>query len=138
MRYIGLPTIRCIRCFSAAVESKASCFACAILSHGTEGVMYGVDGRHVRTEHLIQKVSSVRGLVGKPKIFFIQVLVLVTTEATIIMRARSRVNLVVCSRFAFCGLRFAFFRLVEVGQWIEGFDLEGVMLVTLCRQLLIF
>lgn len=119
------------------MESKASCFACAILSHGTEGVMYGVDGRHVRTDHLIQKVSSVRGLVGKPTIFSIQVLVLVT-EATIIMRARSRVSLVVCCRLAFCGLRFAFFRLVEVGQWIEGFNWEGVMLVTLCRQLLIF
>ncbi|XP_076877949.1 caspase-3b [Brachyhypopomus gauderio] len=54
-------------------HSQSSLFACVILSHGDEGVLYGIDG-HVDIKEL---TSLFRGdhcpsLVGKPKLFFIQ------------------------------------------------------------------
>ncbi|XP_078660614.1 caspase-7-like isoform X2 [Branchiostoma floridae x Branchiostoma belcheri] len=51
----------------------ADCFACAILSHGEEGVIYGTDGCMEVTE-ITKPFRGDRcpGLVGKPKLFFLQ------------------------------------------------------------------
>lgn len=55
-------------------HSKFASFACVILSHGEEGVIYGTDGP-VSFNKLIEclKGRSCLSLVGKPKLFFIQV-----------------------------------------------------------------
>ncbi|NP_001098140.1 caspase-3 [Oryzias latipes] len=54
-------------------HSKFASFACVILSHGEEGVIYGTDGP-VSFNKLIEclKGRSCLSLVGKPKLFFIQ------------------------------------------------------------------
>ncbi|KAK3586136.1 hypothetical protein CHS0354_033260 [Potamilus streckersoni] len=54
-------------------HSHSDCFMCAILSHGKEGTVYGTDGA-VELENLLKyfKGNACPGLVGKPKIFFIQ------------------------------------------------------------------
>lgn len=52
---------------------QSDCFVCAILSHGEEGVVYGIDDK-VELKILLDpfKGNNCKGLVGKPKIFFIQ------------------------------------------------------------------
>lgn len=52
---------------------QSDCFVCAILTHGEEGVAYGTDDK-VEVKILLEpfKGNNSRGLVGKPKIFFIQ------------------------------------------------------------------
>ena len=52
-------------------HSNADCFLCIIMSHGENGVVYGVD-REVEIEQLIQPFKFSRTLAGKPKMFFIQ------------------------------------------------------------------
>ncbi|KAL8602787.1 hypothetical protein ACOMHN_055170 [Nucella lapillus] len=54
-------------------HTNADCFACAILSHGEEGYVYGSDGR-IEIDKLVApfKGHKCRSLAGKPKIFFIQ------------------------------------------------------------------
>jgi hypothetical protein len=52
-------------------HSDYDCFVCCILSHGEEGLIYGVD-QSVEIEHLIAPFKSNRTLAGKPKLFFIQ------------------------------------------------------------------
>lgn len=53
--------------------SKTSCFVCILMSHGEEGYIFGTDGK-VSIEELVLpfKGNGCPGLVGKPKIFFIQ------------------------------------------------------------------
>ena len=53
---------------------QSDCFVCTILTHGEEGVVYGTDDK-VEVKVLLEpfKGNNCRGLVGKPKIFFIQV-----------------------------------------------------------------
>ncbi|XP_076746771.1 caspase-3 isoform X1 [Maylandia zebra] len=48
-------------------------FVCVMLSHGDEGVIYGTDGCE-KFDTLVQcfKGKQCKGLVGKPKLFFIQ------------------------------------------------------------------
>lgn len=62
--------------FSASKEdhSDADCFACAILSHGNEGHVYGTNAE-IEIKSLLDnfKGNKCRTLVGKPKLFFIQV-----------------------------------------------------------------
>ena len=50
--------------------SNLSCFACALLSHGEEGIIYGTDG----SVNIIDLTSLFRTkeLAGKPKIIFLQ------------------------------------------------------------------
>ncbi|KAL3876376.1 hypothetical protein ACJMK2_034228 [Sinanodonta woodiana] len=52
---------------------QSDCFMCAILSHGEEGVIYGTDAK-TDLQSLLRyfKGNACPGLVGKPKIFFIQ------------------------------------------------------------------
>ncbi|TDH07901.1 hypothetical protein EPR50_G00111250 [Perca flavescens] len=54
-------------------HSKSASFACVLLSHGNEGVIYGTDGFE-KLEELTKyfKGGRCKSLVGKPKLFFIQ------------------------------------------------------------------
>lgn len=44
-----------------------------VLSHGLEGIVMGVDGGHVSIKDLYRPLTRCPTLVGKPKLFFIQV-----------------------------------------------------------------
>ena len=50
------------------------CFVCAILSHGDTGIVYGTDGI-IQLETLFEPLKGrhCQSLVGKPKVFIIQV-----------------------------------------------------------------
>lgn len=56
-----------------AYNMSSDCFVCAILSHGEEGVVFGTDGK-IEVKQLLEpfKGNNCKGLIGKPKIFFIQ------------------------------------------------------------------
>lgn len=58
---------------SAAGENHADrdCFAVAVLSHGDDGVLYGVD-KTITIENFIAPIKSCPSLVGKPKLFIFQ------------------------------------------------------------------
>nr|AKM76972.1 caspase 10 [Sebastes schlegelii] len=53
---------------------QVDCLVCCVLSHGQEGVVYGVDGLTVKIEELKEPVNGVKcaSLAEKPKLFFIQ------------------------------------------------------------------
>lgn len=55
-------------------HSNSASFVCVLLSHGDEGLIYGID-RPEKFENLTKyfKGDRCRSLVGKPKLFFIQV-----------------------------------------------------------------
>ena len=55
-------------------HGNSDCFACAILSHGEEGMVYGTDGI-IQIDTLVAPLKGDRcsSLAGKPKLFFIQV-----------------------------------------------------------------
>lgn len=59
---------------AAEDHSDADCFGCAILTHGKEGRVYGKDGM-VGMDYLVMPFKGDRctTLVGKPKLFFVQV-----------------------------------------------------------------
>ncbi|XP_053393185.1 caspase-3-like isoform X2 [Mercenaria mercenaria] len=52
---------------------SSDCFACAILSHGEEGIVFGTDAK-IEVKVLLEpfKGNNCKGLLGKPKLFFIQ------------------------------------------------------------------
>lgn len=55
-------------------HSESSCFACILLSHGEEGMIYGTDGAMpIKTMTSMFRGDMCKSLVGKPKLFFIQV-----------------------------------------------------------------
>ena len=55
-------------------HSDSSCFACILLSHGEEGMIYGTDGAMpIKTMTSMFRGDMCKSLVGKPKLFFIQV-----------------------------------------------------------------
>ena len=55
-------------------HSNADCFACAILSHGEMGEVYGINGK-MKIDNITRnfKADICPTLAGKPKLFFIQV-----------------------------------------------------------------
>ncbi|KAM4702747.1 caspase-7 [Rhinophrynus dorsalis] len=54
-------------------HSNSACFACILLSHGEEGMIYGTDGAMpIKTLTSLFRGDKCRSLVGKPKLFFIQ------------------------------------------------------------------
>lgn len=61
--------------FRASQEdhSNSASFACVLLSHGDEGMIYGIDGSE-KFQELTKyfKGDRCKSLVGKPKLFFIQ------------------------------------------------------------------
>jgi caspase 7 len=57
--------------YAKADHSDSDCFVCVLMSHGENGVIYGVD-QEIEIERLIDPFKSNRTLAGKPKLFFIQ------------------------------------------------------------------
>uniref|UniRef100_A0A3B5LKC7 Caspase 7, apoptosis-related cysteine peptidase n=1 Tax=Xiphophorus couchianus TaxID=32473 RepID=A0A3B5LKC7_9TELE len=54
-------------------HSDSSCFACILLSHGEEGMIYGTDAAMpIKTITSLFRGDRCKSLVGKPKLFFIQ------------------------------------------------------------------
>ncbi|XP_069095426.1 caspase-7-like [Pleurodeles waltl] len=54
-------------------HSDYACFACILLSHGEEGLIYGTDGPvAIKTMTALFRGDKCKSLVGKPKLFFIQ------------------------------------------------------------------
>lgn len=55
-------------------HSNRSCFACILLSHGEEGMIYGTDrAMPIKDITSLFRGDMCKSLVGKPKLFFIQV-----------------------------------------------------------------
>ncbi len=63
-----------LRDLSAHNHQSFDCFVLAILSHGIEGAIYGVDERVVKIEHITTYFEGRQcpTLAGKPKLFFLQ------------------------------------------------------------------
>ncbi|XP_030195895.1 caspase-7 isoform X1 [Gadus morhua] len=62
-----------LRAVSEEDHSDSSCFACILLSHGEEGMIYGTDGAMpIKTMTSMFRGDMCKSLVGKPKLFFIQ------------------------------------------------------------------
>ncbi|CAF0709543.1 unnamed protein product [Brachionus calyciflorus] len=57
--------------YAKADHSDSDCFMTVIMSHGEDGVIYGID-KEIEIERLIQPFRLNRTLAGKPKLFFIQ------------------------------------------------------------------
>jgi hypothetical protein len=55
-----------------AATSRLDCFGLAILSHGDNDVVFGTDDI-ISINKLIEPIKGCKNLVGKPKIFIIQV-----------------------------------------------------------------
>ncbi|KAG7227926.1 hypothetical protein INR49_013720 [Caranx melampygus] len=65
---------RLLREASEEDHSDSSCFACILLSHGEEGMIYGTDGAMpIKTMTSLFRGDMCKSLVGKPKLFFIQI-----------------------------------------------------------------
>lgn len=64
----------CLSVVSKEDHSNSASFVCVFLSHGDDGVIYGTDGFE-KFENLTKylKGNQCRSLLGKPKLFFIQV-----------------------------------------------------------------
>ncbi|KAL7669689.1 hypothetical protein ACOME3_010335 [Neoechinorhynchus agilis] len=75
MLYCDLRAIEMIKVlsFTAAdtCHQNNDCFMCAILTHGENGVMYGID-RSIAVDQLTEPFKRAKGLIGKPKIFIFQ------------------------------------------------------------------
>uniref|UniRef100_A0A673X8L0 Caspase 7, apoptosis-related cysteine peptidase n=1 Tax=Salmo trutta TaxID=8032 RepID=A0A673X8L0_SALTR len=64
---------RLLREASEEDHSDSSCFACILLSHGEEGMIYGTDGAMpIKSMTSLFRGDMCKSLVGKPKLFFIQ------------------------------------------------------------------
>lgn len=64
-------------CFLASKQdhSSSASFVCVLLSHGDEGVFFGTDGSiDLKSLTSLFRGDRCKSLVGKPKLFFIQVL----------------------------------------------------------------
>jgi caspase 7 len=57
--------------YSKLDHDDADCFVCAVLSHGENGVLYGVDSE-LDVDQLTRLFKTSRSLAGKPKIFILQ------------------------------------------------------------------
>lgn len=79
---------------AATDHSQSDCFACAILTHGEEGVIYATDGTIPITDVVEPfKGHNCRSLIGKPKLFFIQVRMQVTYRFLALSISRISVRL---------------------------------------------
>lgn len=74
MRKVKVSPVASVSIVSMEDHTTRASFVCVILSHGDEGVIYGTD-MPVRVQDLTVyfKGSRCPSLVGKPKLFFIQV-----------------------------------------------------------------
>lgn len=57
--------------YAKSDHSDSDCFMSVFMSHGEDGVIYGID-KEIEIEKLIHPFKLNRSLAGKPKIFFIQ------------------------------------------------------------------
>lgn len=57
--------------YSREDYSDTDCFVCVLMSHGENGIIYGVD-KEIEIDQIIQPFKLNRTLAGKPKLFFIQ------------------------------------------------------------------
>jgi len=73
--YFNVYVCRCVP-ESKLNHADSDCLAVIILSHGSEGVVFGRDGQTISIDQLVQplKGTGCKSLVGKPKLFFIQVI----------------------------------------------------------------
>ena len=70
--YIISMRFHCLCTASNDDHSDSDCFAMAILSHGDDGTIFGTDGSFpINT--LVAPLKGCPTLLGKPKLFFIQV-----------------------------------------------------------------
>ena len=53
-------------------HSDCDCFGVAVLSHGDEGLLYGIDNQ-ISIENMIAPIKNCQSLAGKPKLFFFEV-----------------------------------------------------------------
>lgn len=53
-------------------------FVCVILSHGRDGHIRSSDNEDVPLLEIIEPVKSCESLIGKPKLFFVQVILLIS------------------------------------------------------------
>lgn len=97
--------------FSAAKEDHSCCasFVCVLLSHGDEGVFYGTDG-FIELKYLTSlfRGDRCKSLVGKPKLFFIQVLLCVLLHKVpclVFFFLHFPYSSFMCSRPSFCMYR---------------------------------
>ncbi|KYO40552.1 caspase-7 [Alligator mississippiensis] len=64
---------RLLRQVAEENHSDAACFACIFLSHGEEGLIYGIDGpMAIKQLTTLFRGDKCKSLIGKPKLFFIQ------------------------------------------------------------------
>ena len=72
--------VEAMKYFASLDHSKHDCFFSAILTHGDDGVLYGVDGR-ITVEKLTAPFKGDRALTlaGKPKLFIFQVRLVIQT-----------------------------------------------------------
>jgi len=53
-------------------HSNRDCLMVAVLSHGDDGVLFGID-KIISIENLVAPIKGCKSLAGKPKIFLFQV-----------------------------------------------------------------
>lgn len=53
-------------------HSDCDCFGVAVLSHGDQGILYGID-EVITIESFMDPIKDCKSLDGKPKLFFFQV-----------------------------------------------------------------
>ena len=112
---------------------QSDCFVCAILTHGEEGLVYGIDDK-IEVKVLLEpfKGNNCRGLVGKPKIFFIQVstaLFILSLHVTLYFQFKANVYTGKCTHFQRKQLPALVAHLDQCltgDQEVVGFDPHGV------------
>ncbi|XP_066916137.1 caspase-3-like isoform X2 [Clytia hemisphaerica] len=63
---------KCLEYFATLDHTYYDCFACCIMTHGTESTLVGTDGDEIQLTNVLGKFESVKSLIGKPKLFFFQ------------------------------------------------------------------
>lgn len=64
-----------LKMFSSLSEHvESNCSVVCLLSHGEEGYVFGTDGKKIPLDEIFMMFDNTqcRGLIGKPKVFFIQ------------------------------------------------------------------
>lgn len=65
----------CVSLVALQNHGDADCFVCVLMSHGDRDGIYGTDNKPLRIKDITSlfKGDKCESLVGKPKLFFIQV-----------------------------------------------------------------
>ena len=65
-------TCVCVVSVGREDHSNRDCFAVAVLTHGDDGVLFGVDAT-IDIQSFVAPIKRCQSLAGKPKIFIFQV-----------------------------------------------------------------